>query len=101
MNVVGKSITMSGFLVSSHEQKYADEFYKTVPGRLARGEIKCVLVPALRAACGADAAGLGTPSTSTRASRRPARRSWTSRPAGTRESPSSLWRRNDGMGGKS
>lgn len=100
MNVVSKSITMSGFIVGRLEQKYVDEFYKSVPGRLARGEIKCVLVPAFRATRGADGAGLGTLSTGTRASRQLVRRSWTSRRAGMKGSPSSLWRRNDGIGGK-
>lgn len=35
-----KSITINGFLVSSLERQYAQEFYQTIPPKLANGEIK-------------------------------------------------------------
>ena len=38
--VVGKSLSINGFIVWRLEPKYEAEFYATVPGQLARGEIK-------------------------------------------------------------
>lgn len=40
MHVFAKSITLYGVTVGRLEQKYEGEFYKTVPGNLARGELK-------------------------------------------------------------
>jgi NADPH-dependent curcumin reductase CurA len=38
--VVGKSISIHGFLVFSIEGAYRDEFYEVVPRKLASGELK-------------------------------------------------------------
>ncbi len=38
--LVWREITFNGFLVASLLPKYDDEFYATMPGRVARGEIK-------------------------------------------------------------
>ncbi|RPD54808.1 NAD(P)-binding protein [Lentinus tigrinus ALCF2SS1-7] len=38
--LVWREITFNGFLYTSLISKYADEFYKTMPGRVAKGEIK-------------------------------------------------------------
>ncbi|KAF9464072.1 hypothetical protein BDZ94DRAFT_1257474 [Collybia nuda] len=38
--VIGKSISMHGFIVFRLEEKYIEEFYATVPAKLASGEIK-------------------------------------------------------------
>ena len=35
---------MFGFLVAMMETKYADSFYKEIPGMLARGELKSVIL---------------------------------------------------------
>ncbi|CCM00867.1 uncharacterized protein FIBRA_02913 [Fibroporia radiculosa] len=40
MHLVSKSIQLSGFIVLDLFAKYDEEFYKTVPGMVARGEIK-------------------------------------------------------------
>ena len=40
MQIVRKSLTVSGFTVFQHEPKYNDEFYATVPPKLASGELK-------------------------------------------------------------
>jgi NADPH-dependent curcumin reductase CurA len=39
-NVVTKSIAMHGFNVFQLSEKYEDEFYETVPARIAKGELK-------------------------------------------------------------
>uniref|UniRef100_UPI0031B8B3CB Ene-reductase 1 n=1 Tax=Cyclocybe aegerita TaxID=1973307 RepID=UPI0031B8B3CB len=39
-HVIGKSITMTGFIVSRIEPKYSAEFYKEVPAKVASGELK-------------------------------------------------------------
>ncbi|KAL0960208.1 hypothetical protein HGRIS_011841 [Hohenbuehelia grisea] len=39
-NLIVKRISIHGFLVSDLLPKYRDEFYKTVPAMIARGEIK-------------------------------------------------------------
>ncbi|KAJ3517329.1 hypothetical protein NLJ89_g582 [Agrocybe chaxingu] len=38
--VIGKSITMTGFIVSRIEHKYNEQFYKEVPAKVASGELK-------------------------------------------------------------
>ena len=38
--VVGKSITMQGFIVGRIAPKYEEEFYATFPAKVASGEIK-------------------------------------------------------------
>ena len=38
--VVGKSITMQGFIVGRIASKYEEEFYATFPPKIASGEIK-------------------------------------------------------------
>lgn len=38
--VIGKSISIQGFIVFRLEEKYVEEFYTTVPAKLASGEIK-------------------------------------------------------------
>jgi len=38
--VIGKDITIRGFIVSRLMGKYLNEFYTTVPEKLAKGEIK-------------------------------------------------------------
>ncbi|KAG6810945.1 hypothetical protein H0H92_009686 [Tricholoma furcatifolium] len=40
MLVIGKSITIQGFIVGRLEAKYRDEFYASVPAKLASGELK-------------------------------------------------------------
>lgn len=40
MLVVGKSITMQGFIVHRIQDKYEEEFYHNVPPKVASGEIK-------------------------------------------------------------
>ncbi|KAG6815100.1 hypothetical protein H0H93_010942, partial [Arthromyces matolae] len=40
MLVVGKSITLQGFIVGRLESKYAKEFYATIPEKLKSGELK-------------------------------------------------------------
>jgi len=40
MNVIGKDITIRGFIVFRLIGKYLNEFYATVPEKLAKGEIK-------------------------------------------------------------
>lgn len=40
MQVIGKDITIRGFIVSRSFGKYLKEFYDTVPEKLAKGEIK-------------------------------------------------------------
>jgi len=40
MNVIGKDITIRGFIVFRLIGKYLSEFYATVPEKLAKGEIK-------------------------------------------------------------
>ncbi|KAG6841008.1 hypothetical protein C0991_002638 [Blastosporella zonata] len=40
MLVVGKSITIQGFIVGRLEAKYSAEFYATIPAKLASGELK-------------------------------------------------------------
>ena len=39
MNVLGKSITMQGFIVGNLDSKYAEEFYRVIPPKVAKGEI--------------------------------------------------------------
>jgi len=38
--IVGKSITMQGFIVGNIAAKYEDEFYDFIPAKIANGEIK-------------------------------------------------------------
>jgi len=38
--MVGKSITMQGFVVSNLAAKYEDEFYNVIPAKIANGDIK-------------------------------------------------------------
>ena len=38
--IVGKSVTMQGFIVHRLAEKYQEEFYATMPQRVASGEIK-------------------------------------------------------------
>ena len=40
MQIVRKSLTVSGFIVFKLEAKYNEEFYATVPSKLASGELK-------------------------------------------------------------
>lgn len=40
MRIVQKSITMYGFLVTSLEPKYEQEFYKFITEKLASGELR-------------------------------------------------------------
>ncbi|KAG2009421.1 alcohol dehydrogenase [Coprinopsis cinerea AmutBmut pab1-1] len=40
MYVVGKSISMHGFIVSRLEHKYEDKFYEEVPALVAKGDLK-------------------------------------------------------------
>ncbi|KAG6843619.1 hypothetical protein H0H87_002421 [Tephrocybe sp. NHM501043] len=40
MLVAGKNITVQGFTVGKLEHKYREEFYATIPKKLARGELK-------------------------------------------------------------
>jgi NADPH-dependent curcumin reductase CurA len=40
MHIVSKSLTINGFIVGNFEPKYVDEFYATVPAKLASGELK-------------------------------------------------------------
>lgn len=40
VNVIGKDITIRGFIVARLMGKYLNEFYTTVPEKLAKGEIK-------------------------------------------------------------
>ncbi|KAG6839784.1 hypothetical protein C0991_011699 [Blastosporella zonata] len=40
MAVLEKSISMNGFIVFRLEHKYQDGFYKTIPAKVARGELK-------------------------------------------------------------
>lgn len=40
MLVVSRSIRMQGFIVSRLEHKYNEEFYQTIPKKLASGELK-------------------------------------------------------------
>jgi len=40
MLIVAKSLTLSGFIVGRLESKYSDDFYKTIPAKLANGELK-------------------------------------------------------------
>ncbi|KZV91805.1 alcohol dehydrogenase [Exidia glandulosa HHB12029] len=35
-----KRLTLRGFIVSDHEKQYADEFYATIPEKIAKGEFK-------------------------------------------------------------
>lgn len=40
INVIGKSLSIHGFIVSRLEPKYDDEFYAVVPAKVASGEIQ-------------------------------------------------------------
>jgi hypothetical protein len=40
MQVIGKDITIRGFIVGRTLPKYLKEFYDTVPAKLASGELK-------------------------------------------------------------
>jgi len=40
MNVIGKDITIRGFVLHRSLGKYFDEFHATVPEKLAKGELK-------------------------------------------------------------
>ena len=40
MSIIAKSITIHGFIVGNLHAKYEDEFYREVPAKVARGEIK-------------------------------------------------------------
>ena len=40
MNILVNRVTVSGFLVSDHEETYAKDFYATVPQGVADGLIK-------------------------------------------------------------
>jgi NADPH-dependent curcumin reductase CurA len=40
VHIVIKSLTLNGFIVSNLEPKYEDEFYATIPAKLASGELK-------------------------------------------------------------
>jgi len=40
MNVIGKDIMIRGFVIARSLQKYIDDFYATVPDKLANGELK-------------------------------------------------------------
>ncbi|TFK65471.1 alcohol dehydrogenase [Pluteus cervinus] len=40
MNVVTKCISMNGFMVTSLEKKYVEEFYRVVPEQIAKGKIR-------------------------------------------------------------
>ena len=40
MNVISKSLSIHGFIVSRLEPKYDDEFYAVVPAKVASGEIQ-------------------------------------------------------------
>jgi NADPH-dependent curcumin reductase CurA len=40
MMIVSKEIKVYGFIVASLSHKYADEFYSTVPRRIAQGDLK-------------------------------------------------------------
>jgi NADPH-dependent curcumin reductase CurA len=47
MQVISKSLSMNGFIVSNLHGKYEDEFYKTIPTQLASGQLKyddCLLL---------------------------------------------------------
>ncbi len=39
-NLVWREVTFHGFLTTSLMDKYGDEFFRTVPARIASGEIK-------------------------------------------------------------
>lgn len=59
-HVFAKSIKMSGFLTGRLTSKHEDDFYATVPGKIARGEIKCAPLNAPTLLYGgADGRGLG------------------------------------------
>lgn len=40
INVLDQRLTIRGFLIHDHEAQYADAFYATVPGQVARGELR-------------------------------------------------------------
>lgn len=40
MNIVAKSISMNGFIVFRLEHKYQEEFYATIPAKVASGKLK-------------------------------------------------------------
>jgi NADPH-dependent curcumin reductase CurA len=40
LQVVGKSISMNGFIITRLAHKYQDEFYKTVPKLVSAGKIR-------------------------------------------------------------
>lgn len=40
IEIVGKDITLRGFIVGRSLPKYRSEFYATVPEKIAKGEIK-------------------------------------------------------------
>ena len=40
MNVIGKDITIRGFIVQRSLGKYHNEFHATIPDKLVKGEIK-------------------------------------------------------------
>ncbi|RDB14718.1 NADP-dependent oxidoreductase RED1 [Hypsizygus marmoreus] len=40
MLIVGKSLSINGFIIGRLEHKYNDEFYATIPAKLASGELK-------------------------------------------------------------
>lgn len=42
MTIVRNELHVHGFIVSSYLPKYRDEFYREVPGKIARGEIKYI-----------------------------------------------------------
>jgi len=42
MNVIGKDITIRGFVLQRSLGKHFNEFYATIPDKLAKGEIKYI-----------------------------------------------------------
>ena len=40
MSIIGKSITIRGFLVGSLHEKYEELFYREIPPKVASGQIK-------------------------------------------------------------
>ncbi|KAF8881864.1 hypothetical protein BD779DRAFT_1675208 [Infundibulicybe gibba] len=40
MHIVAKSLTISGFVYQNFHEKYGEEFYATIPAKLASGELK-------------------------------------------------------------
>ena len=40
LEIIRLELSLHGFMVSTYYDKYDDEFYRTMPSRIARGEIK-------------------------------------------------------------